>query len=120
LSVSEERLTGARANNNTTTQFLRYEDSLIFSTTPFRVPYDATIVRIVMAGNVSETWQAFITTGSTMATDYIAILGMSTNTYSAKTDYSININSGQTLYIGMSGTSISQPRVDVYFKRRGQ
>lgn len=120
LSTDEQRLTAVRANNATATQFLRVEDNQVISTTPFRVPYDATITKIVMASSSNDTWQAMITTGSTMGTDFITFLGVSVGAYSAKTDFNVNIISGQTLYIGLSGTSVSQPRVDVYFKRRGQ
>ena len=120
LSNSEQRLTGAKASNSATTQFLSYEDGLFFSTTPFRIPYDSTITKIVMAGVSADTWQAFVTTGSSMSTDFIATLGVSANIYSARTDYNVNVLSGQTLYLGFSGTSVNQPRVDIYFKRRGQ
>lgn len=118
LSTSLQRITGVKLGGNTSTQFLRYEDSLPYSTTPFRMPFNATIVKIVMAGSAAETWQAVVTTGTTIGTNNIATLSMVTSTYSAKTDYNINVNSGQTLYLAMSGANINNPRVDVYFKQR--
>jgi hypothetical protein len=112
-------VSASRNSTNVTNQYLRHYNGTPYNLVPYSIPYDCTITQINLRGQDPQTWQAVVATGTGLS-DIIFSLD-SGGTIRAKDD-SINIDLGvdADLYIYCSGTSIDYPRVDVYFKRRGE
>jgi hypothetical protein len=111
-------ISGARDNGATTDQFLRHSDGMPYNMNGYQIPYDATIVGIAASCNSTGTWRALISTANTLTAGVLVNLQLSSTTRKDDFSLNINVNSGQTLYLSMSGTSINRPKIDVYLKKR--
>lgn len=120
LSVAEEHITGSRNFDSVTTQFLRHYDGVLYNEAPFIAPYDITFTKmVIVAASTADTWFGIVTTGTSIEDNNVLSLGLSGNTYSAKTNINVSLLSGQSVYLAMSGSAINTPRVDLYFKQTG-
>jgi len=113
-SSSNTTVSGGR-DANATNSYLRGTDSQFMNTSPYILPYNATLTYISASTEVSETWIAEVHTSSVVVTG--ATLSMSATTSGYGT-YSINFNAGDKVMLYCKGSSISHPRVDIIFRKR--
>lgn len=117
LSPSVQKVSGSRNNTIVTDQFLRHYDGTPFNLAGYLLPYDSTIVGMLAESNSAQTWQALINTGSTI-TDVLYSLPIHTSINASNIILNLDVNSGDTVYLALSGDSINFPRVDIYLKRK--
>jgi len=120
LTTGEPGNIGASRNNaNVTNQFLRHFNGTPYNQVPVPMNQNSTITQITLRGKLAQTWQAIIATG-TSASDIIGFVDSGGANYSSDDTIDIDIAQGVGLYLYCSGTSIDYPRIDVYYKRRGE
>ena len=117
LGVSVIKIGGGRDHSNTTNQYLRTYDGQPFNQSGISLPFDSTIVGITMSCSVNtQSWTAQVRrNGVATVLDSLSI----NNTYQ-NYDWSRNVDfsAGDRIQIYLSGTNISYPLVEVYFRRR--
>jgi len=123
ITVSGENIdtimfTGSRDKANQNNIFLRQDDGTPYNIIPYRVYNDGTITDVVASGRDLDTWQAHILTGTSIATDSIYNLLLSGEDNKYDDSVNLDVSSGDTLYLYVSGTSISYPTINVYLKKR--
>ena len=118
VGVNTNHITGVRGRNGNNNIFLRYEDSTPYNINPYCIYSDCVITNVVASDSTSGTWRAILLTGTSLTTNIIYNLSIVAN--SPKMDDAVNINlySGSSLYLYMSGTSVDYPRIDVYMRNR--
>jgi hypothetical protein len=116
IGSNTNHITGARARNNNNNIFLRYEDGVPYNVNPYNIYSDSTITNIVASDSGLDTWQAVLLTGTTLSTDVIYSLSLSGDGVKYDDSVDVDVLSGTSLYLYMSGTGVSYPRIDVYMK----
>jgi hypothetical protein len=110
------RIVGVRNRLNNNSLFLRYEDGLPYNNNPYRCYKDLTIDIVVASSSSLDTWKALISTGTTIPSDVIYQLGLVGQDVKYDNSINLNVNSGTTLYLYMSGSSVDYPKMEVYLK----
>jgi hypothetical protein len=116
IGSNTNHIIGARARNNNNNIFLRYEDGVPYNINPYYLYSDCVITNVVASDSGLDTWRAVLLTGTTLATDVIYSLSIAADGVKFDDAIDIDLYSGTSLYLYMSGTGVSYPRVDVYMK----
>ena len=114
-NVMSITLTGARAANNQTNIYLRSGDGLPYNTTPFVLPFDATIKFISISTSNNATWTGEVRNNGTLITGASLTSTAQSATYSS---YNVNVNAGTLLQLYMNGTGVNNPRMNVILVKR--
>jgi hypothetical protein len=119
LSSNTNSFEGSRAKNNQTNVFLRTVDGSPYNLTPYVIPKDSTITGIMGETSTSDTFKILVSTGTTLPTDIITQLQITSNTYGVDMTLNINAPEEEHLYLYMSGTTVDYPKTQIYYKYRG-
>lgn len=106
-------ISGAR-NSTVTDVYLQGPGNNFMNTSPFILPYDATLTQISISTNGAATWIAEIrNNGVLIPGAFISVIGIS-STYAS---FNISISAGSEIMLFCNGTDIPNPRIDCIFKR---
>jgi hypothetical protein len=117
LGVAIIEVGGARESVSTTDQYLRTYDGTPFNLSGSALPWDATLVGIVMSGEeTNQTWTIQVRkNGSTTS-----LASLTINNAYENHDWSkdVDFSAGDRIQLYLSGTSIDYPQAKAYFRRR--
>lgn len=117
LGVAIIEVAGARESVSTTNQYLRTFDGTPFNLSGAALPWDATLVGIVMSGEENnQTWTVQVRKNDSATS--LASLTI-TNAYSNYDwTFDVDFSAGDRIQLYLSGTSIDYPQAKAYFRRR--
>jgi len=118
VGVNSDRIGGARNKANQNNIFLRYEDDTPYNINPVRMHGDYVITNVVASGRDLDSWNAHILTGTSVTTDSIYNLRLNTARVGIDNDVNVEVASGTSIYLYMSGSSVAYPKIDVYIRNR--
>lgn len=117
LSTFNIQIGCGRNSSNTTSQFLRTFNGTPMNITGIPLPFDATLVGIIMAGSRNDQcWTAQVRKNNipTVITSLSITNAYENHTWSENVDFS----DGDRIQVRMSGTNINFPQVRLFFRRR--
>jgi len=100
----------------TVTNIYLQADGVYTNVVPLVLPYNATLVAISAATNGAETWTAEVHLNGSLVTG--AALSISAASSGYNNSYNIDFNAGDGIQLYCNGSSITNPRIIAYFKRR--
>ena len=118
LSTNTNQFVGARDRNNQTNVFLRNVDAIPYNLAPYYMTKNSTIVSVVGQTSTSNTFKILLSTGTTLPTDIIYELPIISDVVNIVNTVNVDVYSGSTIYLYMSGTTIDYPKATVYYKNR--
>lgn len=107
----------SRNSVNTTNQYLRTYDSVSMGISSISLPFNSTLVGMVMSGQVNtQLWTAQVrkNNSSTILDSLSIVNSYENNAWDKNTDFS----TGDIIQVYLSGTNISYPHVMLFFRRR--
>ena len=116
LSTTWIRSGAGRNSATTSDSYLRGYNGAATNVAPYVVPMDATLVKMSMNSRDLETWTVELRNNGGAGTKFTELL--CTNLDFITSDFDIDMNSGTKIRFYCSGTNISYPRADIYFRWR--
>lgn len=117
LGVAVIQIGCGRNSSNTTNQYLRTFNGTPMNLTGVPLPYDATLVGIVMSGSRNDqSWAAQIGRNgvATVMTSLSITNAYENHTWSEDEDFL----AGDRVQVRLSGSNINYPQVRLFFRRR--
>jgi len=117
LGVAVIEVGGARDSVSTTNQYLRTYDGVPFNKSGTALPWNATLVGIVMSEEEdNQTWTVQVRKNDSATS--LASLTI-TNAYENHDwTFDVDFSAGDRIQLYLSGTSIDYPQAKAYFRRR--
>lgn len=117
LGVAIIEVAGARESVSTTDQYLRTFDGLPFNLCGCALPWNATLVGIVMSGEeTNQTWTIQIRKNNSSTS--LASLTITNAYVNYDWSYDVDFSAGDRIQLYLSGNSIDYPQAKAYFRRR--
>jgi hypothetical protein len=117
LGVAVIEVAGARDSVATTNQYLRTFDGLPFNLCGSALPWNATLIGIVMSGEeTNQTWTIHIRKNN--STTSLASLTITNAYVNYAWNYNVDFSAGDRIQLYLSGNSIDYPQTKAYFRRR--